>query len=359
MGVFHEETANGSTVPSCHKGSGSKSTNTRDSSWRFSRWRISNKIRCITESIKGSSVTNGESCVAVAPRTERPERFRASNCSASRTSSVHCQEMGSRGSEENGNLRMKTLVTAIQKGGQGKTFATCHLAFDFHERGLRVAVADMDTQGNASYTLGAYKSGFTASQLISVDPSELRKHFHERKDDGLVLIEADAALANVEGNIKAGEAAVKLRANIDALGEFFDVLFIDTPPSLGVIMTAAIVVSDYMLSPLEMEAYSLQGIKKMVAVITNLRKQNPKLRFIGMVPNKVDRRKPRHVGNLTDIQTAYPQLVTPFSIGWRDSIAEALGEQMPVWKINKTAARIAVKEVRALAQYVFEKMEIA
>lgn len=45
---------------------------------------------------------------------------------------------------------MKTLVTAIQKGGQGKTFATCHLAFDFQERGLRVAVIDLDTQGNAN-----------------------------------------------------------------------------------------------------------------------------------------------------------------------------------------------------------------
>ncbi|WP_175666645.1 ParA family protein [Burkholderia ambifaria] len=254
---------------------------------------------------------------------------------------------------------MKTLVTAIQKGGQGKTFATCHLAFDFHERGLRVAVADMDTQGNASYTLEGHESGFAASRLVAGDPAELRKHFAGREDDGLVLIEADPALANIEGNMKAGEAAAKLRANIEALDEFFDVLLIDTPPSLGVIMTAAVVASDYMLSPLEMEAYSLQGMKKMVAVIGNLRKQNPKLRFLGMVPNKVDARKPRHVGNLTDIRTAYPQLVTPFSIGSRDSIAEALGEQMPVWKIKKTAARVATKEVRALAQYVFEKMEIA
>ncbi|OLL27291.1 chromosome partitioning protein ParA [Burkholderia sp. SRS-W-2-2016] len=254
---------------------------------------------------------------------------------------------------------MKTLVTAIQKGGQGKTFATCHLAFDFHERGLRVAVADLDTQGNASYTLEGHESGYPASQLFGGDAAALRAHFTGREDDGLVVIEADAALANIEGNMKAGEAAARLRANIEALGEFFDVLLIDTPPSLGVIMTAAVVASDYMLSPLEMEAYSLHGIKKMVAVIGNLRKQNPKLRFLGMVPNKVDARKPRHVGNLADVREAYPQLVTPFSIGSRDSIAEALGEQVPVWKIKKTAARAAAKEVRALAQYVFDKMEIA
>ena len=48
---------------------------------------------------------------------------------------------------------MKTLVTAIQKGGQGKTFATCHLACDFQERGLRVAVIDLNTQGNVDARL--------------------------------------------------------------------------------------------------------------------------------------------------------------------------------------------------------------
>jgi hypothetical protein len=115
-------------------------------------------------------------------------------------------------------------------------------------------------------------------------------------------------------------------------------------------MTAAVLSADYMLSPVEMEAYSLQGMKKMVSVIGNLRKMNPKLRFLGMVPNKVDARKPRHVANLAMLQQAYPQLVLPFSIGARDSIAEALGEQMPVWKIKKTAARKATQEVRALAR---------
>ena len=63
---------------------------------------------------------------------------------------------------------MKTLVTAIQKGGQGKTFATCHLAFDFQERGLRVAVIDLDTQGNASWTLAGHDSGSIAAQLLQL-----------------------------------------------------------------------------------------------------------------------------------------------------------------------------------------------
>jgi len=253
---------------------------------------------------------------------------------------------------------MKTLVTAIQKGGQGKTFATCHLAFDFQERGLRVVVIDLDTQGNASFTLSAHQSGYMASQLFTEGPEALRTWISKQQSlKALTLIAADAGLADLD-KMSLAQAATALRASIQALNEYFDVCLIDTPPSLGVAMTAAVLSADYMLSPIEMEAYSLQGMKKMVAVIGNLRKQNRKLRFLGMVPNKVDARKPRHVNNLASLQQTYPQLVLPFSVGARDSIAEALGEQMPVWKLKKTAARKATREVRALADYVYTKMEI-
>ena len=266
--------------------------------------------------------------------------------------------MGGGRHEKAGIQGMKTLVTAIQKGGQGKTFATCHLAFDFQERGARVAVIDLDPQGNASFTLADRQSGYVASQLFSGDADGLRRWFDGREHGGLSLIAADAGLANLD-KMELPEAAAALRESIAVLGKFFDVCLIDTAPSLGVAMTAAVLAADFMLSPIEMEAYSLQGMKKMVSVISNLRRHNPKLKFLGMVPNKVDARKPRHVANLAALRDAYPQLVLPLSVGARDSIAEALGEQMPVWAIKKTAARKAAQEVRALAAHVYEKMEIA
>ena len=83
------------------------------------------------------------------------------------------------------------------------------------------------------------------------------------------------------------------------------------------------------------------------------------LQFLGMVPSKVDARNPRHVRHQVELQAAYPKLMAPASIGLRSSIADALASGVPVWKIRKTAARKATHEVRALAAYVFEKMEIA
>jgi chromosome partitioning protein len=255
-------------------------------------------------------------------------------------------------------MTMKTLVTAIQKGGQGKTFATCHLAFDFAERGLRVVVLDLDTQGNASFTLEEHVSSLSASKLFVNNAKEIRDWLETLADPNLVVIGADADLANLD-KMDLSQAATALRTNVAELRKRFDVCLIDTAPTLGVSMTAAVLTADYMLSPIEMEAYSLQGMKKMVSIVGNLRKMNPTLRFLGMVPNKVDARKPRHMTNLHALQTAYPKLVLPFRVGARDSIAEALGEHMPVWKIKKTAARAAQKEVRDLANYVFKEMELS
>src|SRR5699024_99913 len=116
--------------------------------------------------------------------------------------------------------------------------------------------------------------------------SQLQEHLASAGEQSLFLIEADAGLANLD-KMTLGEAATQLRTKIEILSEHFDLCLIDTAPSLGVAMTAAILASDYMVSPIELEAYSLQGMRKMVAVISNLRKQNPKLKFLGMIPNKV------------------------------------------------------------------------
>lgn len=262
---------------------------------------------------------------------------------------------------------MKTMVMANQKGGVGKTANLVHLAFDFLERGLSVCVVDLDTQANASWTLKDYSSGYTASQLFDQSSEDIREWF----DDGVVsgpcikLIESDALLTNLTA-FKPGDVSRIFRENVSALSEHgFDVLLIDTAPSLGHGMTAALVAADFVLSPIEPELYAVTGIKQMITTIANIRQnndpslRNERLQFIGMVPSKIDRRSPRHTQNLAELDTRFPKMVAPISVGLRSSIAEAVAYGVPVWKIQKTAARKAAKEVRALADYVFNKMEIA
>jgi chromosome partitioning protein len=250
---------------------------------------------------------------------------------------------------------MKTLVTANQKGGVGKTSTLVHLAFDFVERGLKVVVIDLDTQANASYTLQQFKVGWLASDLFNGNAARSR---FSKLEGNPVLIESGALLADLERKALS-EVAPIFKSNLDALKECgFDVCLIDTAPSLGNGLAAALFASDYVLSPIELEVYSIQGIKLMITAISNMRKANPGLRFLGMVPSKVDSRNPRHSEHLKMLNKTYKDLMIPTVIGLRSSIADALSSGVPVWKIKKTAARKAAKEVRAMASYVYDMMEI-
>lgn len=254
---------------------------------------------------------------------------------------------------------MKTCAIAIKKGGQGKTAFTCLLGFDGARRGHRTLVVDFDDQANSSFTLSDYTSDFSASQLFSGDVDGLREYFANRDNDGLTLIRADEHLENLTPDL-AEQALANLQASMEVLGEFFDVCFIDTAPNTNVPMLTAALVADFLLCPIEVETYSLEGVKLMAEVIGKLHGQNPGLEFLGMVPNRVDSRKPRHVANLDALRNSdFAELLAPIQIGSRDSIAESLGMKIPVWEIKKTAARVAVKEAKALGQYVFDKMEIA
>ncbi len=79
--------------------------------------------------------------------------------------------------------------------------------------------------------------------------------------------------------------------------------------------------------------------------------------ILGMVPNRVINTNPRHRVHLAQLQKAYPDMMIPFPISQRGSIAEAVLEGTPVWRIKRSAARKAAKEVRAVAGYILAKLE--
>ncbi|HGJ8733229.1 TPA: ParA family protein [Neisseria gonorrhoeae] len=250
---------------------------------------------------------------------------------------------------------MKILVVANQKGGVGKTAMSLHLAWHMETVGLRVLVIDLDTQGNASYSLRDKTCLFGSGRLFgNMEDADL----YMPSNVSLALSPATNDLANVQ-NMTLQNAVQSFTQNIDKLkaGGQFDVCIIDTPPSLGNTLAAALAAGDYVLCPIELETYSLQGIKQMAATIGNIRKVNSKLAFLGILPSKVDMRNPRHKRHLEEIKMQYNEIVIPHIIGLRSSIADALSSSLPVWKIKKTAARKAAQEMKAVSNYVLNKMQ--
>lgn len=360
MGMIHAQ-KNHDRGPVCgsNKGLERIGSDAGNSAWGAGTGQVASALRSGTPTdSRGDFTSRSQGVGRVRGQNLSAKRIRARNGNSAGTSGVHSEKVGP-GEQKTGivKMKMKTLATAIQKGGQGKTMVTCHLAFDGARRGLRVVVIDLDPQGNASYTLEAHSCGLFASQMFDESPNLVPSFFADRDNTGITLIRNDDGLANIE-KLELEDAATLLRTHVDALSEFFDVCLIDTPPFLSNVMASALLSADFVMSPVEMEPYSLQGMEKMVAVIQNLREANPALEFIGMLPNRYDKRIPRQVENMQILRSEYADLVMPFDIRQRDSIADALGNQIPVWKVKKTAARDATKEVRVMTQYVFEKMGV-
>ena len=244
---------------------------------------------------------------------------------------------------------MKTVAVSNQKGGTGKTCIGLHLAMFLAEAGHSVLFVDIDPQANASKTLAPHSCQEVSSSLFAAEPIEVKKA------GGITLISADAKMADME---RANPQVVgHFRKNIDSLSGAFDFCVIDTPPSLGLRMTSALVAADYVLSPIELEEYSIDGIKMMLQTIFGVKqKYNPKLEFLGMLPNRFNSRSERQKATFSELVKNYSELLVPAKIGFRSSIPEALASGVPVWSLKKTAAKEAGREFKAAFKIVFDRV---
>lgn len=253
----------------------------------------------------------------------------------------------------NEGTHMKTVVVANGKGGVGKTADAAHIAFHSAEEGHKTVVIDLDT-GNLSKTMADFRLDAPASALfLDVRPTV------PATDKRIGLVHADRLLANLV-YMPIEHALRNFPVNLRAFEEQgYDLCVIDTPASIGIATITALRTADAVISPVEMEAYSIEGIKDMMRVILGARQHNPKLQFLGIVPNRVDRRNPRQVKHLAQVQAAHAQLLAPVVVGLRTSVAEALAMGEPVWNSKKTAARAAGAEMHALGAHVLNKMGMA
>lgn len=250
-------------------------------------------------------------------------------------------------------MSMKTAVVAQGKGGVGKTADAAHIAFHAAEQGLKTLVVDLDT-GNLSKTMRQHRLEVPASALFLDELPTIPD-----VQGPIALLHADRLLANViymplERTLR--NFPVNLR-EFEKRG--FDLCVIDTPASIGIATITALRAADAVISPVEMEDYSIEGIKDMMRVIVGAKQHNPKLQFLGIVPNRVDRRNPRQVKHLAEVQAAHGKLLAPVVVGLRTSVAEALAAGEPVWKSKKTTARAAGAEMRALGEHVLHTMGVA
>jgi chromosome partitioning protein len=187
----------------------------------------------------------------------------------------------------------RTIACANQKGGVGKTTTVVNLASLLSLTGDRILIVDLDPQGNATSGLGIDRSTLERSTYDAiVDGIDIRSIVLRDVADGLDVAPAAIALAGADVEL-AGVAARerRLRRLLEPLVDDYDAIFIDCPPSLGLLTVNALTAADAVLIPLQSEYYALEGLTQLLATIDLVRDHlNPRLAIEGVVVTMADAR---------------------------------------------------------------------
>lgn len=263
---------------------------------------------------------------------------------------------------------MKTLVMVNQKGGVGKSAITVQLAYYFAEiLQKRVLVIDFDHQCNTSKSITVGKlatvSALGSSRLLEDKITEL-------EEGNFMLVAGDKNLINIEkqGDAKHNLFAGNFRKFIVEMDDRFDVCIIDTNPNPDIRQLAALIAADYLLSPVQLNQEALDGIvgllnHERIGVNKIKAALNPKLVFLGILPNQVEP-TPWQRANLKTLASSYGKLLISMpergfaAIKKTTAIPESIASGVPLWKIGKSSSREAWANIKPVFQTIAETMEI-
>ncbi len=188
-----------------------------------------------------------------------------------------------------------TIAVINQKGGVGKTTTTVNLGAALARAGRRVLLVDLDPQANLSLHVDRRVELEAPSVTnLFVDDVALATLIQPTAMANLHVVPADTTLAGVEQVLanRIGRELLLREAfeRCAALAEF-DFVLLDCPPSLGVIAANALVAAGRVLIPMQPEFFALQGMSKLLEVVTLVRRRlNPALEILAIVPCMVDQR---------------------------------------------------------------------
>lgn len=190
---------------------------------------------------------------------------------------------------------MKIVAIANQKGGVGKTTTSINLSAALAARGQRVLLIDLDPQANATSGLGAEPDGQESMYYPLIGECDMEEKIIPSRLENLSLIPSGMDLAGVEIELaRRDDHLMRLRSLLSKSKQHnqFDFCILDTPPSLGVLMTSALAAADEILIPLQCEWFGLEGLAKIVQVIEQIRDTgaNPDVILEGILMTMYDGR---------------------------------------------------------------------
>lgn len=185
------------------------------------------------------------------------------------------------------------IVIANQKGGVGKTTTAINLSAACALQGRRVLLIDLDPQGNSSLSfIDPPTVHGSAFELFTELQEPWGKFTYPTKVENLKLVPSKISLAKLEAKLVGDfDAIFRLRDRIEQIRSDYDLIFIDTPPTLGLITVNALVAASHVLIPIQSSYFALEGTDDLLETIEKVRSRpNPELEILGVLVTLFDKR---------------------------------------------------------------------
>ena len=231
----------------------------------------------------------------------------------------------------------KIIAFANQKGGVGKTTTAINLAAALSERGKRVLLCDFDPQGNATSGFGVDQRSLETSVydlIVSEDPDTKSGIVQTKWVD---IIGANVNLAGAELDMIAmNHREARLKLVLDKVKDEYDYVFIDCPPSLGLLTLNCLCAADSFLVPLQCEYYALEGLSQLMTTVRMVKKNmNPKLSLEGVLLTMFDGRTNLSIQVVEEVKKHFPGEVFSSVVPRNVRLSEAPSHGKPITEYDR------------------------
>ena len=227
---------------------------------------------------------------------------------------------------------MKVTAIANQKGGVGKTSTCVNLCAGLGLMGKKILLVDMDPQSNSTSGLGIERHSLDASVYdMLVDEIELEKCLVPTQWEGISVLPSTIDLAGAEVElVSVLSRETRLKKSLE-LAEEYDYVFIDCPPSLGLLTLNSLVAANSIIIPIQCEYYALEGLSQLTKTIDLVKSHlNESLQIDGLLLTMYDARTRLSKDVAEEVRARFGEKVFNTSIPRNVRISEAPSHGMPI-----------------------------